>query len=64
MVGTGRRGTGRGPEDEDDENESSAGVGGGGGEGEESIAELAGEEGTGTMESNRDVEMEIGGEGV
>jgi len=61
------------PEDEDDEKDSSAGAGGGGGgvcDGgdsggvEESMVGPAWEEGTGTMEGNRDEEIGIDGEGV
>ena len=59
------------PEDEDEEKDSSTGVGGegvcdggGSGGGEELIVGPAGEEGTGTIEGNKDVEMGIGGEGV
>jgi len=37
---------------------------GGGGGGEESMVGLAGDEGTETMECNRDMKMGIGGEGV
>ena len=59
--------------DEDDE-DSSTGSGrgsgkgvceeGGSGEGEELMVGPAGEDGTGTMEGNRDMEMGISGEGV
>ena len=73
MEGPGRRGLEE-PEDENDEKDSSTDAGGGGregvceggdgGGGEESMVEPEREEGTETMEDNRDMKMGISGEGV